>query len=448
MNILIAIFLFVAIYFGITPHTAYAQADTPNTQCPNFKIWVIDKNGNRIEAPNPFTDDNLQKIEYDITLNLKAVVRNKIYFIYNDSLLGHIDEKTVEDINGDIGHLRGTFESNTASSAFSPDNHRLIMRYQDTTAEMCIAPYIIEKGLTQQPIRCTLTPLSSLPNNYMSVVNDFIVNVDISPDSKVQPEGITYPGLRPMDKRLISFNRDTNEQKIIRDWRDFKYVNDYKYVVPIPAGLIPLPGHYHFIAEFYYGIALSKAGECISSPFTLCEAGSSDPACLFPTNTPTPSLTPTDSPRCQGCTIQKCNQGGTCDVLNCLVCRPTYTPPPPFPSLQPICDSLGQGAGSDCRKCIEDGGKLWTAIGCVPSNMGEFVKDYVFVYGVGIAGGIAFLYFIYGCFLILTSAGNAERVEEAKAIITSALSGLLLIIFSVVLLRIIGVDILRLPGFG
>jgi len=89
----------------------------------------------------------------------------------------------------------------------------------------------------------------------------------------------------------------------------------------------------------------------------------------------------------------------------------------------------------------------WTAIGCIPTDVSAILKDYVFVYGTGLAGGIAFLYFLYGAFLILTSMGSAEKINEGKEIMISAVSGLILIIFSVFLLGIIGVDILRIPGF-
>ena len=92
---------------------------------------------------------------------------------------------------------------------------------------------------------------------------------------------------------------------------------------------------------------------------------------------------------------------------------------------------------------------MWTAIGCLPvTGLEAFLKDYLFTFGIGIAGGIAFLYFLYGTFLFLTSAGNAEKVAQAKEIIVSALSGLLFIIFSIFLLKIVGADILRIPGFG
>jgi hypothetical protein len=125
---------------------------------------------------------------------------------------------------------------------------------------------------------------------------------------------------------------------------------------------------------------------------------------------------------------------------------PTYTPPPPFPSLAPICERLPADFVGPCDTCRK-AGKLWTAIGCIPTDLVEFVKDYVFVFGVGIGGGISFLYFLYGVFLVITSAGVAEKIAEGREIIISALSGLLLIIFSVFFLRVMGVDILRLPGF-
>jgi len=128
--------------------------------------------------------------------------------------------------------------------------------------------------------------------------------------------------------------------------------------------------------------------------------------------------------------------------------QPAYTPIPPLPSLAPICDQIDTKYTSQCKYCVEDKKGIWTAIGCLPTNLEVILKDYVFVYGTGITGGIAFLYFIYGAFLILTSGGNPEKIAEGKEIIISALSGLFLIIFSVFLLRVIGYDILKLPGFS
>ncbi len=67
---------------------------------------------------------------------------------------------------------------------------------------------------------------------------------------------------------------------------------------------------------------------------------------------------------------------------------------------------------------------------------------------VGIAGGIAFLLILFGGFQILTSAGNPEQLNAGRELISSAVAGLLLIIFSIFLLRLIGYNILGIPGFG
>jgi len=69
-------------------------------------------------------------------------------------------------------------------------------------------------------------------------------------------------------------------------------------------------------------------------------------------------------------------------------------------------------------------------------------------YSMGIGGIIAFLLIVFGGFQIILSAGNPDRVKAGKEMITSAIAGLLLIIFSVFILRVIGYDILRIPGFG
>jgi len=448
--------LFVILTFSFwTPQKTFAQGS--GSPC-TFKIWTIDKNG--LEKLSPFTDDNLKKIEYDISFDITTLLPNKQYVVFTDNGIFGYDyreEKSVVDVVGNTGHLKGVLDKDLIPKAhgiytpfaFNLGTHQLKIKYSNGSIDLCTDSYTIEKGLTQEPIRCSLTPLSNYPGNpsYMSTIHDFIVNVDIHPDSNVYAGvGLTHWG-----KELWYVNLLTNERNRIALAQAFHHVNDYKYVVPVPAGTIPLPGKYRLLASFW--VAYEFKGECASEPFTMCASGSSDPICLYPTTTPTPSPlppTPTESPQCKGCTVKMCEGGGRCDLLNCIVCRPTATPIQPFPSLKPLCDQIGLGYdGSDCRKCIDPPkAGIWTAVGCVPTNPAEFIKEYVFTTGVGIAGGVAFLYFIYGSFLVLTSAGNAERVEEAKAIITSSITGLLFIIFSVVLLRIIGVDILRIPGFS
>lgn len=91
-------------------------------------------------------------------------------------------------------------------------------------------------------------------------------------------------------------------------------------------------------------------------------------------------------------------------------------------------------------------GGVDTAFGCIQVTGASFVNT-LLNFGIGIAGGIAMLLIIFGGFQIITSAGNPERLNEGKELISSAITGLLMIVFSVFLLRIIGVDILGIPSF-
>lgn len=89
-----------------------------------------------------------------------------------------------------------------------------------------------------------------------------------------------------------------------------------------------------------------------------------------------------------------------------------------------------------------------TAIGCIPfGNMNEFT-GFILRWAIGVGGGIAFLLIIYAGFMIMSSSGNPERLKAGQELMTSAIAGLIMLIFSVFILRVIGVDILQLPGFG
>ncbi len=102
----------------------------------------------------------------------------------------------------------------------------------------------------------------------------------------------------------------------------------------------------------------------------------------------------------------------------------------------PACSSAG---GLKCEGETKPAFK--TALGCIHTNPADLVQD-VLKFGVGIGGGLAFLMMLLGAFQMLTSAGNPETLAAGKDRLTSAIIGLLFIIFAVLLLQIIGVDIL------
>lgn len=104
-----------------------------------------------------------------------------------------------------------------------------------------------------------------------------------------------------------------------------------------------------------------------------------------------------------------------------------------------------QGA---CTSCFDACGS-WTAVGCVGEGgtPDKFLQKIIKI-GIGMGGGIAFLLILFAGFQRILSAGNPEKLHAAQELMTAAISGLLLIIFSVFLLRLIGVDILQIPGLS
>lgn len=93
-----------------------------------------------------------------------------------------------------------------------------------------------------------------------------------------------------------------------------------------------------------------------------------------------------------------------------------------------------------------DDGGVNTAIGCVPINDSNEFIGFILGWAVGIGGGIAFLLIIAASFMIITSSGNPERLKAGQELLTSAIMGLIMIIFSIFVLELIGVQILNIPG--
>lgn len=81
-----------------------------------------------------------------------------------------------------------------------------------------------------------------------------------------------------------------------------------------------------------------------------------------------------------------------------------------------------------------------TAIGNFSTNPLDFVGKVLSI-AVGLAGGIAFILMVIGAIRVLTSAGNPQSVNAGRDMIVAALAGLIFIIFSVLILRFIGVNI-------
>jgi len=88
-----------------------------------------------------------------------------------------------------------------------------------------------------------------------------------------------------------------------------------------------------------------------------------------------------------------------------------------------------------------------TAIGCISTDAesGGFIKDILGV-AIGLGGAIALILMLFGTFVVTTSAGIPDKLNQGKETISSAATGLVFIILSVVLLQLIGVNLIGLPG--
>ncbi|PIY71733.1 hypothetical protein COY87_04620 [Candidatus Roizmanbacteria bacterium CG_4_10_14_0_8_um_filter_33_9] len=99
---------------------------------------------------------------------------------------------------------------------------------------------------------------------------------------------------------------------------------------------------------------------------------------------------------------------------------------------------------SNCLKCSAKPG-LWTGIGCLSLDVQQLITGFILNLGVGLGGGFALLCIIYSAFMMQSSQGNPEKLKKAQENLTSCIMGLILIIFSVFILRLVGVTILGIP---
>ncbi len=83
-----------------------------------------------------------------------------------------------------------------------------------------------------------------------------------------------------------------------------------------------------------------------------------------------------------------------------------------------------------------------TAIGCIPVEDTTAFMGWILGWAVGVGGGIAFLLIVYASFMVMTSQGMPDRLKAGQELLTSAISGLIMLIFSVFILKFIGIDIL------
>lgn len=102
-------------------------------------------------------------------------------------------------------------------------------------------------------------------------------------------------------------------------------------------------------------------------------------------------------------------------------------------------------------------GRQFTMLGCISAgtNVGftdqkgapSFVQAMLNVV-FSLSGGIAFLYLMYGGFIVLTSQADPEKLNYGRRLVYGSIVGLIFTLGSVFLVNLIGAGILRIPGFS
>ncbi len=167
----------------------------------------------------------------------------------------------------------------------------------------------------------------------------------------------------------------------------------------------------------------------------------------------------------QVCSIDKCQAGFGCSIspppgkAPCVIGQGIKLGPDGKPMLdsdgKPIYETIDTrpsvpvdklqgtpGVRDQIAKCTV----IPTAFGLTGVDPKQVVETLLRII-LSFVGGIALLLIMYAGYKMVTSRGNPEQIESAKETLTSAIIGLLFIIFSVVILEVIGVDILAIPGF-
>lgn len=101
-----------------------------------------------------------------------------------------------------------------------------------------------------------------------------------------------------------------------------------------------------------------------------------------------------------------------------------------------------------CGTSLADTAACNTAIGRINVSSPQNFVARLFGIILGIAGIATIFLFIYSGYIFITSSGDKQKLQGARETITSAIVGLLFIIFSIALLEFLGVHLLRISTFG
>ena len=130
-----------------------------------------------------------------------------------------------------------------------------------------------------------------------------------------------------------------------------------------------------------------------------------------------------------------CSEGSTCN--NC----------PSF------CEAVGQdqlgiwtcgGVSPLCPNNTYGVAGIDTAIGCLPIESHTTTSLFLLQYSVGIGGGISLLILAIGSYRVMVSRGSPDTLQSGRELITAAIGGIALLIFSAIIVRFILFEVLQI----
>ncbi|MDP2874510.1 MAG: hypothetical protein Q8N84_04440 [bacterium] len=88
-----------------------------------------------------------------------------------------------------------------------------------------------------------------------------------------------------------------------------------------------------------------------------------------------------------------------------------------------------------------------TAIGDIPTEPGSLATTIARI-AFGIVSGTAVLLVLYGAIRVSLSKGDPRGLDDARATLTAALTGMVVVALAVTIMGILGVDILGIVGMS
>jgi hypothetical protein len=142
-------------------------------------------------------------------------------------------------------------------------------------------------------------------------------------------------------------------------------------------------------------------------------------------------------------------------AVACMTCIPGSEPDYYYPgkcldtSTEKLSDPVACSTTAPVQpiSLCQNGTSCPTALGDLPTALPDLLTK-IFSIALSLAGIIALGLIITAGYRLMLSQGNPEQVKGAREQLTAAIIGLLFIIFSLVILQVIGVNILSIPGFG